>query len=368
MSFKIASSPHQRVKRTTGQVMRLVMYAGIPGLALQTWFFGWGAVIHFAIAAGTVIVTEAAMLEMRKKNFEIAIKDCSALLTAFLIAISIPPFAPWWITVIGSFFAIAVVKQLYGGLGFNLFNPAMAAYVMLLVSFPVQMSTWAIPQSLSQFPQSFADSASIIFTGFSADGYSIEQLRTHIDGYTMATPLDAVKTAVSQGLTVQESLQSAVFVNGLGVGWFWISLAYLIGGLYLVKTKVINWHIPGGVIAGTLVMASLMYVIDDGIYASPMFHLFSGGLMMGAFFIATDPVSASTTNRGRLIFGFGIGAWIYIIRTWGGYPDAIAFAVLVMNMAVPLIDYYTRPRTYGHRTEQKNAISAKASAAKRDEP
>ncbi|GAA0858342.1 electron transport complex subunit RsxD [Aliiglaciecola litoralis] len=339
--------------------MRLVIYAGIPGLALQTWFFGWGAVIHFAIASATVIVTEAAILEMRKKNFEVAIKDCSALLTAFLIAISIPPFAPWWITVIGSFFAIAVVKQLYGGLGFNLFNPAMAAYVMLLVSFPVQMSTWAIPQSLSQFPQTFADSVSIIFTGFSADGYSIEQLRTHIDGYTMATPLDAIKTGVSQGLTVTEAMQSSVFAHGLGVGWLWINLAYLLGGIYLLKTKVINWHIPFGLMGGIASVSLFFYLMDDGLYASPLFHLLSGGLMMGAFFIATDPVSASTTNKGRIIFGFGIGAWVYIIRTWGGYPDAIAFAVLIMNMAVPLIDYYTRPRTYGHNTEHKKTIIAK---------
>lgn len=361
MSFKMASSPHQRVKRTTGQVMRLVIYAGIPGLALQTWFFGYGALIHFAIAALTVIVTEAAILEMRKKNFETAIKDSSALLTAFLIAICIPPFAPWWITVIGSFFAIAIVKQLYGGLGFNLFNPAMAAYVMLLVSFPVQMSTWAIPQEMSQFPQSFSDSFSIIFTGFSAEGYSIEQLRTHIDGYTLATPLDAVKTAVSQGMTVQESFQGAMFEKGLGVGWFWINAAYLLGGLLLLKLKVINWHIPGGVIAGISVVSLIMYLTDDGLYTSPMFHLFSGGLMMGAFFIATDPVSASTTNKGRFIFGFGIGLWTYIIRTWGGYPDAIAFAVLIMNMAVPLIDYYTQPRTYGHRSGHNKAIKAKDS-------
>ncbi|WJG08277.1 electron transport complex subunit RsxD [Aliiglaciecola sp. LCG003] len=364
MGFKIASSPHQRVKRTTGQVMRLVIYAGLPAIALQTWFFGWGAIIHFAIAAITVVVTEATLLEMRKKNFEVAIKDCSALLTAFLIAVSIPPLAPWWITVIGSFFAIAIVKQLYGGLGFNLFNPAMAAYVMLLVSFPVEMSTWAIPQSLSQFPQSFMDSVSIVFTGFSADGYSIEQLRTHIDGYTMATPLDAVKTAVSQGMTVQESGQLAMFESGLGVGWFEINIAYLLGGLYLLKTKVINWHIPAGVIAGMVCLSLVMYMVDNGVYSDPIFHLFSGGFMLGAFFIATDPVSASTTNRGRIIFGFGIGAWIYIIRTWGGYPDAIAFAVLIMNMAVPLIDYYTRPRTYGHHSDHKKNIVVKSAESK----
>ena len=365
MSFKLASSPHQRVKRNTGQVMRIVMYAAIPGLIAQTWFFGWGAVIHFAIAALTVVATEAAILELRKKDIELAIKDCSGLLTAMLIAICIPPLAPWWITVIGSVFAIAIVKQLYGGLGYNLFNPAMAAYVMLLVSFPMQMTTWSLPQQLSQYPQDFSDSFDVIFTGYSSDGYSIEQLRTDVDGFTQATPLDKVKTSVSQNMTVQESLDSPVFNNGLGIGWFWVNLAYLLGGLILIKLKVINWHIPGGVLAGILLLSGLMHLVDSGLYASPLFHLFSGGIMMGAFFIATDPVSASTTNRGRIIFGLGIGLWVYVIRTWGGYPDAIAFAVLIMNMAVPLIDYYTRPRTYGHKTEHKKSISV-AQQSKRD--
>lgn len=358
MSVKLTSSPHQRVSRTTGQVMRLVIYAAIPGLLVQSWFFGWGALVHFIIAAVTVVVVEAAILEMRKKNIELAIKDCSGLLTALLIAISIPPFAPWWITVIGSFFAIAIVKQLYGGLGFNLFNPAMAAYVMLLVSFPVEMTAWSVPQPLTQYPQGILDAFSIVFTGFSTEGYSIEQLRSNIDGYTLATPLDAVKTALDQGLTIEEAVQPAIFDNGLGVGWFWVNMAYLLGGLFLYKIKVINWHIPVGVIAGIGCLSAVMFITDSGLYASPLFHLFSGGLMMGAFFIATDPVSASTTNRGRIWFGLGIGLWVYIIRTWGGYPDGVAFAVLIMNMAVPLIDYYTRPRTYGHHSEHKKTISA----------
>ncbi len=358
MSIKLASSPHVHVRRNTGQVMRLVIYAAIPGLLAQTWFFGWGAIVHFMIAAASVIVTEAAILELRKKDVELAVKDCSALLTALLIALSIPPLAPWWVTVIGSIFAIAIVKQLYGGLGFNLFNPAMAAYVMLLVSFPVEMTSWSLPQSLSPYSQTFMDSVSVIFTGFSTEGYSVSQLRTPIDGYTLATPLDAVKTAVQQqGLTVSEAMQQATFDNGLGKGWMWVNLAYLLGGLYLLKAKVINWHIPVGVIMGTVVLAAIMHMVNDGVYPGPIFHALSGGLMMGAFFIATDPVSASTTNRGRIIFGVGIGAWVYIIRTWGGYPDAVAFSVLVMNMAVPLIDHYTRPRTYGHKTEHKKTIA-----------
>jgi electron transport complex protein RnfD len=348
MTVKLSSSPHQHIRRNTGQIMRLVIYAALPGLLVQTWFFGWGAIVHFAIAAVTAIITEAAILEMRKRDFERAIKDSSALLTALLIAVSIPPFAPWWITVIGTFFAIAIVKQLYGGLGFNLFNPAMAAYVMLLVSFPVQMTSWLPAMSLAEHQHNLLDAIQMIFTGYTSEGFSLAQMRTGFDGVTMATPLDSVKTSLTQGLTYQESMNSNIFSGATGVGWFAVNVAYLLGGLYLLKSKVINWHIPLSILLSVVLCAGLMHMIDADQYATPTFHLFSGGLMLGAFFIATDPVSASTTNKGRIIFGAAIGCWIYIIRNWGGYPDAIAFAVLIINMAVPLIDYYTKPRTYGH--------------------
>ncbi|MFT2091586.1 electron transport complex subunit RsxD [Paraglaciecola sp. 2405UD69-4] len=351
MNFKLASSPHQHAPRNTGQVMRLVIYALIPGVLLQTWFFGWGTLIQIILATITVVVTEAAILEIRKRDFEHAIKDYSAILTGILLAISIPPFAPWWLVIIGSFFAIAIVKQLYGGLGFNVFNPAMAAYVMLLISFPLQMTQWLPPTGLAQYSHSFTDALYVIFTGFSVDGFSLAQLKTDFDGITMATPLDTVKTAVAQGLTYSESIEVKVFnslVPGLGVASSWISVGYLIGGLYLIKQKVINWHIPFSMLGATLVCAVVMSLVDADHYPSAIFHLLNGSVIVGAFFIATDPVSACTTNKGRLIFGAAIGFWIYVIRTWGGYPDAVAFAVLVMNMAVPLIDYYTRPRTYGH--------------------
>jgi electron transport complex protein RnfD len=348
MNFKLASSPHQHIRRTTGQIMSMVIFALIPGLLLQTWFFGWGTIIQVLLAITTAVITEASILELRKRDFERAIKDNSAILTAVLLAISIPPFAPWWVIVIGTFFAIAIVKQLYGGLGFNLFNPAMAAYVMLLVSFPVQMTQWLPPLSLAAHQPGFIDAIQTVFTGFSADGFSLVQLQGAIDGHTMATPLDAIKTSLAQGMTYEEGLNTAQFDGSMGIGWMWINIAYLLGGLYLLKAKVINWQIPGGMLLAVFSCALVMFLVDGDRFASPVFHLLNGSLMLGAFFIATDPVSASTTNKGRFIFGAAIGFWIYVIRTWGGYPDAIAFAVLIMNMAVPLIDYYTRPRTYGH--------------------
>ena len=358
MNFKLASSPHQHIRRTTGQVMRLVLYALIPGILLQTWFFGFGTLIQIMLAVTTAVVTEACILELRKRDFERSLQDYSAVLTAVLLAISIPPFAPWWLIVIGTFFAIAIVKQLYGGLGFNLFNPAMAAYVMLLVSFPLQMTQWLPSQSLAQYPHDFIDAIYAIFTGFSQEGFSLQQLRFDYDGTTMATPLDTVKTDLLNGLTYSESLQHTIFdstLDAVNVAWFWVSLGFLAGGVVLIKQKVINWHIPGSMLLALLVCALFMSLVDGDRYPSGLFHLFNGSIILGAFFIATDPVSAATTNKGRLIFGAAIGFWVYIIRTWGGYPDAVAFAVIIMNMAVPLIDYYTQPRVYGHQATQRGA-------------
>ncbi|GAB3022674.1 electron transport complex subunit RsxD [Bowmanella dokdonensis] len=352
MSLRIASSPHQHSKRNTGSLMRLVCYCTLPGFAAQLWFFGWGTLFQFIIAVAVALGTEAAILELRKKDFEKALSDCSALLTALLLALCLPPLTPWWITALGAFFAIGIAKQLYGGLGHNLFNPAMVAYVILLVSFPVAMTSWLPPQQLMQQGYGLLDSLSLIFTGYSNEGYSLNQLRSGADGFTMATPLDSVKTDIDLGLTVEEAMAKPQFHEGTGVGWFWINLAYLAGGLVLLKAKVINWHIPLSMLLAVSVTAGFLHLMSPDLYASPWFHLFSGGTMLGAFFIATDPVSASTTNLGRLIFGASIGFWVVIIRTYGGYPDAVAFAVVLMNMSVPLIDYYTRPRTYGHKARR----------------
>lgn len=361
MNLGLASSPHIRQKRSTAQIMRLVMLFAVPGIIVQTWFFGFGVIINLCLAMAVAVVTEALILELRKKNFELAIKDSSALVTAMLLAISIPPFSPWWVTVIGTVFAIALAKQLYGGLGFNLFNPAMVGYVVLLISFPVQMTSWAPAMEIAQISHGIDDAFSIVFTGYTVDGYSVTQLRAGIDGYTMATPLDEVKTRLNAGYTITEIQQGAIFTQpgdigtGFGIGWFWVNTAFLAGGLLMLYTGIINWHLPVGMMAGLGIPALLFYVLSPDTAASPLFHLFSGGSMLGAFFIITDPVTAATSNRGRIIFGFGVGFWVYVIRTWGGYPDAIAFSVLLMNMCVPLIDYYTRPRTYGHNKDNSSS-------------
>lgn len=351
MKLVLSSSPHQHVRRSTDQIMRLVIYAMVPGILAQLYFFGWGVLLQMIIALITALVTEGAIIALRKRQIGQALQDYSAVVTALLLAVSLPPLLPWWMTVIGTFFAIAIVKQLYGGLGFNLFNPAMAAYVMLLISFPAAMSSWLPPGELANHAVSLTDVLSVIFTGYSNAGYDLNQLRFGVDGVTMATPLDFVKTQIGQGYTYSEAITYPQFANSLwssaSVGWSSVALAYALGGLVLIQQRVISWHIPVSLIAGVMITATFLSMLNGDVYGSALFHSFNGAVMLGAFFIATDPVSASTTPRGRLIFGALIGFWTVIIRTFGGYPDAIAFAVVIMNMAVPLIDYYTQPKVYG---------------------
>ncbi|GMQ47138.1 electron transport complex subunit RsxD [Vibrio sp. 10N] len=348
MSFFIASSPHAHSRKRTPDIMKGVALCALPGLVAQTYFFGWGTIIQLALAIIVGLGLEAAVMLLRKRSPAMALRDYSALVTAWLLAIAIPPLSPWWVVVIGLLFAIVIAKHLYGGLGQNPFNPAMVAYVVLLISFPVEMTSWITPISISNEPVSFADAFSLIFGGFDMDGYSLQQIRTGIDGITMATPLDAFKTGISNGNTVGEVLDQPIFGGLAGIGWEWVNLAYLVGGLALLKLRIIQWHIPVAMLVSLTIVSGFFAMIWPGETGSPLLHLLSGATMLGAFFIATDPVSASTTVKGRLIFGAFIGVMVFIIRTWGGFPDGVAFGVLLANMCVPLIDYYTKPRTYGH--------------------
>ncbi|XQW83756.1 electron transport complex subunit RsxD [Thalassotalea piscium] len=348
MPFWIASSPHNHVQNKTSALMRLVIYATIPGILTQWYFFGWGNIIHITMAIATAFVAEFIVLSLRKKPIQLELFDGSAVLTAVLLGISLPALAPWWITVIGISFAIIIVKQLYGGLGHNPFNPAMAAYVMLLISFPVQMTSWQPPLSLMSIDLDFANTLSVIFTDFTKEGYSIAQLRTHIDGVTMATPLDTIKTNITLGLTVQESLSNRIFDQGLGIGWLWINVAFLVGGIFLLAKKAIAYPTPLSFLATIFVFTLIAFLISPDSNTSTLFHWFSGATMLGAFFILTDPVTCATSIRGRIVYGCLAGILVCVIRKYGGYPDGVAFAVLLCNMAAPLIDQYTRPRTYGH--------------------
>jgi electron transport complex protein RnfD len=337
MEFRTYTSPHLPASGSVSRMMSFVLLALLPGSLCAAWLFGWGVLVNILLAGLAAITAETVMLMARKRPVLPVLQDGSALLTGVLLALALPPLAPWWIPVIGSLFAIVIAKQLYGGLGYNPFNPAMAGYVVLLISFPRELSLWpATGQVLG-----LQDTLLLVFSGSLPDTLTL-------DAITMATPLDAVKTRLGLSETLTEIRDSAVFGSFAGAGWEWLNLWFLLGGLWLLQQKIIKWQIPAGMLGGLFLTALLFYAWNPDIYPSPLFHLFSGAAMLGAFFIATDPVSASTTPRGRLYYGFGIGVLTYVIRTWGGYPDGVAFAVLLMNMAAPTIDYYTRPRVFGH--------------------
>ncbi|MBU2872240.1 electron transport complex subunit RsxD [Colwellia sp. E2M01] len=348
MAFWIASSPHNHNHTKTPNLMRLVILATLPGVLAQWYFFGWGNLIHIGLAMATALICEFIVLSLRKKPIAHQLLDGSGLLTALLLGICLPALAPWWISVVGTAFAIIIVKQLYGGLGHNPFNPAMAGYVMLLVSFPIQMTLWQPPLSLLAIDLTFSNTLTTIFTGFTVEGYSVEQVRSSIDGITMATPLDTLKTNISQGFTVIESIKNPVFGDNFSLGWEWINAGFLLGGLFLLAKKAIAWQTPISFLLSIFVCSFIGYSFAPDANPSTMFHWFTGATMLGAFFILTDPVTGATSNKGRLVVGALAGLLIYLIRTFGGYPDGVAFAILLCNMSAPLIDQYTRPRTYGH--------------------
>ncbi|QTO55890.1 electron transport complex subunit RsxD [Duffyella gerundensis] len=352
MAFRIASSPYTHNRRSTSSIMMLVLLAAIPGMAAQYYFFGPGNLLQVLLAAITAWGTEAAILKLRKQPIALNLADNSALLTALLLGVSLPPLAPWWLIVIGTVFAIVIAKQLYGGLGQNPFNPAMIGYVVLLISFPVQMTSWLPPESLQVIKPGLLDSLSMIFTHHTLAGETMQQLQMGVDGVSQATPLDSFKTGLRAGHSADQLLALPIFHGVIaGLGWQWINIGFLLGGLFLLANNTIRWHIPLSMLASLAVCATLGWLIAPGSLVSPLIHLFSGATMLGAFFIATDPVTASTTNKGRLLYGALIGLLVWLIRSYGGYPDGVAFAVLLANICVPLIDYYTQPRVYGHRKE-----------------
>ena len=350
MVFRIASSPYTHNQRQTSRIMLLVLLAAIPGIATQLWFFGWGTLVQIILAVISALSAEALVLKLRNQPIAAILKDNSALLTGLLLAVSIPPLAPWWMVVLGTVFAVIIAKQLYGGLGQNPFNPAMIGYVVLLISFPVQMTNWLPPYEIAATVPGMADALQVIFTGHTTSGGDMSTLRMGIDGVSQATPLDTLKTSLHSGRSVEQIMQYPIFSGMLaGAGWQWVNLAWLAGGVWLLTIKVIRWHIPVSFLVSLALCATLGWLFAPESLASPQIHMLSGATMLGAFFILTDPVTASTTNRGRLIFGALAGVLVWLIRSFGGYPDGVAFAVLLANITVPLIDYYTRPSVYGHR-------------------
>ncbi len=336
MALMRLTSPHAHGPMSTQRVMQYVLLATVPGIIVLTYFFGFGTLVNIVWGCIVAVACESLALKLRRRPLGFYLKDCSALVTAFLLCIALPPYSPWWLIAVGIASAILLAKQLYGGLGYNPFNPAMAGYVILLISFPVQMTSWAPPLGTAGDPPGVWQALQACF---SPGLY---------DGVTMATPLDVLKQ--NNSLLIEDLwLQNPQFGTFGGLGWEWVNLAFLAGGAWLLYQRIFTWHAPVAMLASLSLLSAIFY--DGGSSASggsPLFHLFSGATMFGAFFIVTDPVTSAVSLRGRLIYGALIGVLVYVIRVRGNYPDAIAFAVLIMNFAAPFIDYYTQPRTYGH--------------------
>ena len=340
MRFPTVASPHIAPNNNVSRLMRQVLLALIPGTLAAIYFFGWGVLLNILLTVAAGLLTEAVMLLLRHRPVKPFLADGSVIVTAWLLAVCLPPLAPWWLPVVGVSFALVFAKHLYGGIGYNLFNPAMVGYAVLLVSFPKEMTQWGLPLGVAPHSLDLLQSASFVFTGALPAGVAW-------DGLSGATPLNVYKTELGQGADWQGIAQHSVFSGWAGVGWEWVALAWLAGGLWMLWQRVITWRIPVAMLASFSLLNLGFYLYDPAHFASPWFHLLSGGLMLGAFFIATDPVSSSTTPRGQLIYGAGIGVLVFVIRGFAGFPDGVAFAVLLMNIAVPLIDHYTPARPFG---------------------
>ncbi|MDP2821995.1 MAG: RnfABCDGE type electron transport complex subunit D [Sulfuritalea sp.] len=335
------NSPYFRQPASVRSVMLRVLAALLPGIAAYVWFFGAAILVQIALASAAALLGEAAMLALTGKPLRPFLTDGSALVTAWLIALTFPSIAPWWLTVTGTLIAIVIAKHLYGGLGQNPFNPAMVAFCAMIVAYPQLMSQW---------PQAG-------FTDFSASLSAIfGSGERRLDAIVMATPLDALRTVLrlpESVATVAGILgspeQGATFGNIGGRGWEWVAAGYFAGGLWLIQQRIITWHVPTAFLATLAAVSGAANLIDPAHFAGPGFHLFTGGAMLGAFFIATDPISGATTPRGKLIFAAGVALIAWIIRVFGAYPDGIAFAILLMNICAPLIDRYTQPPVFGYK-------------------
>lgn len=338
--FSVAGAPHTQPQNSVGRIMRQVVYGLVPALAIHVGFFGPGIILQVLLACAFALIWEALALRARKQAMRPFLTDGSALVTAMLFVLCLPPLMPWWTVAVGTFFAIVVAKHAYGGLGYNVFNPAMVGYVVVLISFPDHATRWLFPSSLLDSSVSLSDATTAILFG---------ELPIHLtwDAISQATPLDTLKTETGQGFMVTEISRSPIFGAIGGTGWEWIALAYLLGGLFLLWQRVITWEVPVALIATLATAALPLYLLAPQTYLPPLQQLAHGGILLGAFFIATDPVSGCTTSKGRVIFGAGVALITIAIRAWGNYPDGIAFGVLIMNMAAPLIDRYTQPRVFG---------------------
>jgi electron transport complex protein RnfD len=326
----VSHSPHQFGSESVQKIMFRVLIAMVPAFAVSLIFFGLGALVVTGIAVVSCLAFEYLITRFMFKT-ESTLWDGSAAVTGVLLAFNVPSNLPVWMIVIGSLVAIGVAKMSFGGLGKNPFNPALVGRVFLLISFPVQMTSW--PKA-------------------------IESRFAYLDATTGATPLAILKEGIKNGQPLSDLMKEVpdyaqMLIGNMGGSLGEISaLALILGGLYLIIKKVITWHIPGSILATVVVFTGILWMIDPGKYADPLFHLLTGGIMLGAIFMATDMVTSPMTPVGQIIFGVGIGLITCLIRIFGAYPEGVSFAILIMNAFVPLIDKYVKPKRFGE--ELKN--------------
>ena len=340
------AGPYAHAPVSIQRSMGLVMLALTPATLFGLYQFGWPAVTLFLVTVVAALAFEAGALKVAGRPLRPTLGDGSALLTGWLLALSLPPWAPWWIGVVGSLIAIVVAKQVFGGLGQNLFNPAMVARVALLISFPLEMTRFVEPHPIgSGGAPDLTAGLAMTFGG------------QPLDGMTGASILGHVRTELGRGLDLDQILPGSYQPLDAGLGTIVGSLGetsailLLAGGLLLLATRVITWHTPAAMLGALTLLATLMHLYDPQHYPDALYHLVCGATLLGAFFIATDPVTSPVSVRGQLVFGAGLGVLVYVIRTWTGYPEGVAFAVMLMNAATPALDRYLRPRIYGRRRD-----------------
>lgn len=329
--FATAPGPALAPAASVRSLMGWVLLALLPAAAVHQLWFGWGIWLQIALAAGFAWLIEAAALALRRQPLRPFVGDLSAPLCGTLFAFCVPPDAPWWIALIGMLAAIGLAKHAYGGLGGNLFNPAMVGYAVVLVCFPAELARWPAPGALD----------------LSGTLNRVFEIAAPLDAVARPTPLDAARSGLLAGQTLSE-LQTASDAGRAYPTWS-LALAFAAGGALLIWRRIIRWQQPGALLLGCLLLAAPFWIYDPEGFLSPLQHLVQGGMMMAAFFIITDPVSGCSTPRGQWAFGLGVAALALLIRQFGHYPDGIAFAVLLMNAAAPWIDLHSRPRIFGER-------------------
>ncbi|HLB94659.1 MAG TPA: RnfABCDGE type electron transport complex subunit D [Nitrospiria bacterium] len=315
--------PHVKSPESIPRIMWSVVLALAPASLFSVYLFAWDAVEVIALCVASSLATEA--LCQRWMGRPITITDGSATVTGLLLALTLPPSSPWWMSILGGAIAIGIGKQIFGGLGYNIFNPALVARVVLLISFPLQMTTWHLPHPIG----------------------------SKADVVTGATPLGLLLEGRFAGKGIGEAANVSLIDGWIGTHAGSLGetsvIALLIGGIFLLYRGYITWHIPVSMMGAAAAFAALFQWFDPTRYAGPMFHLLHGGMMIGAIYMATDMVSCPTTPRGQLLFGAGCGIIAMIIRTWGGYPEGVSFAIVMMNGVNPIIERYIQPKLYGER-------------------